>query len=73
MRDAVTHLARADYADLTNRRRHPVRLLGALLFAARFGPFLEIDHIDSPYYDDLDPHARFAKGRLRRKAIPVSA
>jgi hypothetical protein len=27
---------------------HPVRLLAAHLLGARFGPFLDVDHLDSP-------------------------
>ena len=46
MGDAVAHLAGADHADLANGMRHRARLLAAHL--RRFGPFLDVDHFDSP-------------------------
>ena len=47
--DAVAHLAGADDADLVNGMRHLVRLLAAHLLAVRFGPFLDFDHLGSPF------------------------
>ncbi len=49
MGDAVAHLAGADDADLANGRSHSCRLLAAHL--RRFGPFLDLDHPNSPFID----------------------
>jgi hypothetical protein len=48
MRDAVAHLAGPDDADLANRMSHFRSLFAPHLRAVRFGPFLDLDHVDSP-------------------------